>query len=111
VTDDKTHVETDELRTWSHGTHDTSVGCSLGKIRKPRTTYIRRPRPVPMPGNSRKLFGLSVGPALVFDSPDGTWIVSTNRAQDACDASRSKRSMFRKSAPGYQLGSFLPRNL
>lgn len=89
----------------------TSDGCSLGSISNPRTTYIRRPRTVPMPGDGTKLFKLSVGPALVFDSPKGTWVISVRRAQQACDAIRSKSSKYRKSAPGYQLGTFLPKNL
>jgi hypothetical protein len=107
--DDRT--ETWQTRESVNGSDRTSVGCSLGNIKKLRTTYIRRPRTVPMPGNSRKLFKLSVGPALVFDSPDGEWIVSINRAQDAFDAIKGKRGRFRKSAPGHHLGSFLPKNL
>ncbi|HEV7649228.1 MAG TPA: hypothetical protein VGP26_13805 [Actinophytocola sp.] len=92
-------------------TRRTSVGCPLVDIKKMRAIYIRRPRTIPMPGDGRRMLKISPGPALRFDSPGGEWIVSTNRAQDAYDVIRDKRAKFRKSDPGYRLGSFLPKNL
>jgi hypothetical protein len=88
-----------------------TVACSLGDITRMRTTYLRRPRTAPLPGDSRRILKLSPGPVLVFDSPRGEWIVSTDRAQDAFDAIKDKSSRFRKSLPGHHLGSFLPKNL
>ena len=92
-------------------TRRTTVGCPLSDIRKMRTIYIRRPRTIPMPGSPRRILTLTPGPALRFDSPQGEWIVSTNRAQDAYDVIKDKRAKYRRSVPDHQIDSFLPKNL
>jgi hypothetical protein len=89
------------------------TACSIGDIRDPRATYLRVPQRIALPGrlHRRTFLELSVGPALVFDTPEGRWIISTNRAQDAYEVVADKCAKFRRSAPGLPLGNFLPKNL
>lgn len=98
------HVRTRNIRTGRNRMH---IACSLADIESMRTITIPRPRTYPVPGFETRLLKLSPGPALRFEGPDGEWIFSTNRAQDAFDVIKNKRT--RLGPPG--LGNFLPGGL
>jgi hypothetical protein len=99
----------EETGTWSvrrGGVDHTFAGCALRDIENLRTTYLRTGVTWPLPGREPYVLRLTTGPALVFDSPQGKWIIPINRADKAYDLIEDKIKKFGQ--PDLS-GDFLPK--